>query len=61
MGSGTTGEVSAQLERNFVGIEMSQGYFDEAKARIETAESQTQVSKQVMPEVPTDNTDKEAW
>ena len=61
MGSGTTGEVASQLERDFVGVEMSQVYFDEAKARVEAAKAQTQASKQVMPAVPTDNSDKEAW
>jgi site-specific DNA-methyltransferase (adenine-specific) len=61
MGSGTTGEVSVQWERSFAGIEMSQSYFDEATTRIEGAYAQIQVSKQVMPKVPADNTDKEAW
>ena len=59
MGSGTTGEVAVQLERNFVGIEMSQNYFTEAKTRIEGTEVITQVSKQVMPEDP--KKDGESW
>lgn len=62
MGSGTTGEVAAQLDRNFVGIEMSQNYFDESKVRIEGAETMTQISKRIMPVVPEDPKDVgEAW
>lgn len=35
MGSGTTGVVSKQLDRNFVGIELDEGYFQMAQNRIE--------------------------
>jgi site-specific DNA-methyltransferase (adenine-specific) len=35
MGSGTTGVVCKNLNRNFIGIEMDKGYFDIAKKRIE--------------------------
>jgi site-specific DNA-methyltransferase (adenine-specific) len=59
MGSGTTGEVAAQLERSFVGIEMSQNYFEEAKTRIEQAETITEISKKVMPADP--ENDEESW
>lgn len=34
MGSGTTGKIAKQLNRNFVGIEISQEYLDIAKERI---------------------------
>jgi len=34
MGSGTTGVACAKLNRNFIGIEMNQKYFDIAKTRI---------------------------
>jgi site-specific DNA-methyltransferase (adenine-specific) len=61
MGSGTSGEAATQLGRNFVGIEVSQSYFDMAKLRIENAESQTQISKTIMPVVPDDHNDAEAW
>ena len=35
MGSGTTGVVSKQLGRNFIGIEIDQSYFEMATRRIE--------------------------
>ncbi|MCW8932185.1 MAG: site-specific DNA-methyltransferase [Gammaproteobacteria bacterium] len=35
MGSGTTGVACKNLGRNFIGIEMNDGYFDMAKKRIE--------------------------
>ena len=35
MGSGTTGVACKNLNRNFIGIEMDEGYFDIAKKRIE--------------------------
>jgi site-specific DNA-methyltransferase (adenine-specific) len=59
MGSGTTGEIATQLGRNFVGVEMSQNYFDEAKVRIENAETIAQISEKVMPEDPAD--EGESW
>ena len=34
MGSGTTGKMAKLLNRNFIGIELDQGYFDIAKQRI---------------------------
>lgn len=37
MGSGTTGVAAKNLNRNFIGIELDQGYFDIAKERIESA------------------------
>ena len=36
MGSGTTGVACAQLNRNFIGIELNEEYFNIAKARIES-------------------------
>lgn len=36
MGSGTTGVVSKRLNRNFIGIELNQEYFEIAKNRIES-------------------------
>ena len=38
MGSGTTGIVSAKMNRNFIGIELSENYFDLSKKRIEEIE-----------------------
>ena len=37
MGSGTTGKMTKLLNRNFIGIELDQGYFDIAKRRIKEA------------------------
>lgn len=37
MGSGSTGVACASTNRNFIGIELDQGYFDIAKRRIESA------------------------
>jgi len=34
MGSGTTGVACANLNRDFIGIEMDEGYFEIAKKRI---------------------------
>jgi site-specific DNA-methyltransferase (adenine-specific) len=35
MGSGTTGVACKNLNRDFIGIEMDEGYFDIASKRIE--------------------------
>lgn len=43
MGSGTTGVACRNLDRNFIGIEIDQKYFDIAKRRIETQVQQTQL------------------
>ena len=40
MGSGSTGVVALQNNRNFLGIELNQNYFDIAKNRIEEIEEQ---------------------
>ena len=42
MGSGTTGVSCQYLWRDFIGIELDQGYFDIAKQRIEQATQQTE-------------------
>lgn len=55
MGSGTTGDVAARLERSFVGVEKSVEYFGWAKERIEGAETQTIASKALMPVTPLDH------
>ena len=60
MGSGTTGDVAARLERNFVGVEKSDGYFPDAKKRIEEATTQTTIAKMVMPTNPIDIKDDAA-
>jgi site-specific DNA-methyltransferase (adenine-specific)/modification methylase len=38
MGSGTTGVACVQMGRNFIGIEIDEGYFNIAKERIENAQ-----------------------
>src|SRR3989338_58559 len=40
MGSGTTGAVAKQLNRNFIGLEIDSAYFKIAKNRIENAQPQ---------------------
>lgn len=40
MGSGTTGVACKELNRNFIGIELDEKYFEIAKARIEETEKQ---------------------
>jgi DNA modification methylase len=41
MGSGTTGVACKNLNRNFIGIEVEEKYFNIAKNRIENTEVQT--------------------
>ena len=43
MGSGTTGVAAANLNRNFIGIELDENYFNIAKERIEKANSSDQL------------------
>ena len=40
MGSGTVGVVCTQTNRNFIGVEISENYFDIAKERIDNVFSQ---------------------
>ena len=40
MGSGTTGVACIDLNRDFIGIELDEGYFKIAKDRIQEAQSQ---------------------
>jgi site-specific DNA-methyltransferase (adenine-specific) len=40
MGSGTTGVACVEMGREFVGIELDAGYFDQAQKRIEAAKVQ---------------------
>lgn len=63
LGSGTTGESAIRLERNFIGVEKSLNYFDMAKERIESADLQTKLSHQFMPNMPVDPKDNllEIW
>ena len=42
MGSGSTGVACVNTGRNFIGIELDQGYFDIAANRIAAAESEVQ-------------------
>jgi DNA modification methylase len=44
MGSGTTGVACVNTNRNFIGIELDQGYFDIACKRIEDAQRQVRTS-----------------
>ena len=43
MGSGTTGVAAVNLNRNFIGIEMDEHYFEIAEKRINNAEHKTQL------------------
>jgi site-specific DNA-methyltransferase (adenine-specific) len=49
MGSGTTGEAALRLERNFAGSELSNEYFLKCQSRIESAEFQTNLRKDLFP------------
>ena len=40
MGSGTTGVAAVNTNRNFIGIELDEGYFNIAKNRIQEAKKQ---------------------
>jgi site-specific DNA-methyltransferase (adenine-specific) len=44
MGSGTTGVACVQNDKNFIGIEIDDKYFCEAKSRIENAEKQLRMN-----------------
>jgi site-specific DNA-methyltransferase (adenine-specific) len=57
MGSGTTGDIAVRLNRNFVGIEMSNDYFQMSKDRIEKAELQASLIQQFTPNNPIDAKD----
>jgi len=46
MGSGTTGVACVNTNRNFIGIEIDQGYFDIACKRIEDAQHQVHTSSE---------------
>jgi site-specific DNA-methyltransferase (adenine-specific) len=41
MGSGSTGVACVNTEREFIGIEMDEGYFNIAEKRIEEAQTNT--------------------
>ena len=44
MGSGTTGVVCKELNRNFIGIEIDENYYKIAKERIEETKINSQLS-----------------
>ena len=43
MGSGSTGVACKELNRNFIGIELDENYFDIAKERINNLESKSEI------------------
>ena len=43
MGSGSTGVACVNTNRNFIGIELDDGYFEIARKRIEEAQSQSRI------------------
>jgi DNA modification methylase len=45
MGSGTTGVVAKRLNRNFIGIEIDNVYFELAKKRIEITQPEVNLVK----------------
>lgn len=51
MGSGSTGVAAKQLGRSFIGIEREPEYFEIAKRRIESAEINTDLSKEADPQM----------
>ena len=44
MGSGSTGVACVNTNRNFIGIELDEGYFNIAKKRIEEAQEQIKIA-----------------
>ena len=44
MGSGSTGVACVNTKRNFIGIELDEGYFNIAKKRIEEAQEQIKIA-----------------
>lgn len=44
MGSGSTGVACVNTNRNFIGIELDEGYFNIAKKRIEKAQAQSRIA-----------------
>jgi len=45
MGSGTTGKMAKQLNRDFIGIEIDKEYFEIAKQRIEDTQYNQQINR----------------
>ena len=43
MGSGSTGVACVNTNRNFIGIELDNGYFESARKRIEEAQAQSRI------------------
>ena len=48
MGSGTTGVVSRRLNRNFIGIELNEDYFDIALKRISDVKAEEKCTLKVV-------------
>ena len=48
MGSGTTGKMALQNNRNFIGIELDDKYFQIAKERIENSRGLFDMDKEIM-------------
>lgn len=55
MGSGTTGVVAKRLERNFIGIELQEDYFDVAKKRISDIKIKSKFDLKVINGLPREN------
>ena len=45
MGSGTTGKICKLLNRNFIGIELDENYFDIAKERIKSVSTSLELEE----------------